>query len=160
MCEILSFSVFQVLSVLSFLTSIVAVLHVGVGLSHRLSHKFDSEVNSVHAPHISIDAEKHLWNWNGLPVPFSLGTFIGEDARGQASRNSMGGYVGGAELVRMNWQAGRPRLGPPIYDAQPPLSMAKLIMSRHSQRRPFRPPRRTPGMPRPTPPSRLMESVV
>ncbi|PCH36780.1 hypothetical protein WOLCODRAFT_157470 [Wolfiporia cocos MD-104 SS10] len=156
MCEFLSLSVLQVLSVLSFLTSILAVLHVGAGSLHRLSNKFDAEVN---AP-ISLNPEKQpLWNWSGLPASFSLGSLIGEESREDGSEKGVGGYVGGAELVRMDWQMGRPRSGPQVPHQQVPLSMAKLIMSRHSQRRPMRLPRRTPGMPRPTPPSRLVESV-
>jgi len=159
MCDFLSLSVLQVLSVLSFLTSILAVLHVGAGPLHRLSHKFDAEVQS--ASQINLSAGKQpLWNWSGLPVSFSLGTLIGDDPREQGAEKGVGGYLSGSELMRMNWQVGRPRLGPQIYNSQAPLSMAKLIMTRHSQRRPLRLPRRTPGMPRPTPPSRLFESAV
>jgi len=159
MCDLLSLSVLQVLSVLSFLTSILAVLHVGAGPLHRLSNKFDADVPS--ASHFDLNAAKqHGWNWSGLQVSFSLGTLIGDDSREHGAEKGVGGYMGGSDLMRMNWQVGRPRLGPQIYESQAPLSMAKLIMSRHSQRRPFRLPRRTAGMPRPTPPSRLMESVV
>ncbi|KAH9933091.1 hypothetical protein B0H21DRAFT_699550 [Amylocystis lapponica] len=162
MSDLLSLSVFQVLSVLSFFTSVLAVVCVGSGSLHRLSHKLGADFNMpVQAPVTADMLKQHLWSWNGLsPVSFSLGTLIGEDAQERGMKSILGGYIGGGDLMRMNWQVGRPRFGPPVYDAHAPLSMAKLIMSRHSQRRPPRVPRRAPGMPRPTPPSRLVESVV
>ncbi|KZT05012.1 uncharacterized protein LAESUDRAFT_760736 [Laetiporus sulphureus 93-53] len=141
MWDVLSLSllqVFSVLSVLSFFTSILAVLHVGGGPIHRFSsNKFDAEVNAPH--HVSLSSGKQpLWNWSGLPVSFSLSSLIGEDSREQGSEERAvgGGYIGGAELMRMNWQVGRSRyvqrsLGPQYYDSQRPLSMAKIIMSRH-----------------------------
>ncbi|TDL27751.1 hypothetical protein BD410DRAFT_327877 [Rickenella mellea] len=71
-------------------------------------------------------------------------------------------YTGGHELVRMSWSS-KPSFDRPLqtlYDAQKPLSMAKLIMSRHAQRRPPRLPlRRYPNVVAPHP-SRLMEEVV
>ncbi|OBZ76032.1 hypothetical protein A0H81_03082 [Grifola frondosa] len=139
--EFFSLSILQILSVLSFLTSILAVLRVGSGSLQ------------------SVNSGKHLWNWTGLPVSFSLGTLIGEEEQ-EEEKSTVGRYVGGSELVRMDWKVGRQRLVPTMHDSRLPLSMAKIIMSRHSQRRPMRLPRRMPGMPRPTPPSRLMESFV
>ncbi|KAL5514588.1 hypothetical protein ACEPAG_1904 [Sanghuangporus baumii] len=80
-------------------------------------------------------------------------------------------YIGGHELVRMpasTWTgARRPgilfRPPSPFPDQTKPLSMAKLIMSRHqNQRRTNRPPpvRRPPGLPaQPTSRSRLVEEV-
>lgn len=110
MCEIMSLSILQVLSVLSFLTSILAVLHVGAGPLHRLSSKFDADVHP--ASHLNLNVGKqHLWNWSGLPVSFSLGTFIGDESREHGSEKGVSGYIGGSDLVRMNWQVGRPRLG-------------------------------------------------
>ncbi|GBE83349.1 hypothetical protein BKA93DRAFT_732512 [Sparassis latifolia] len=163
MCEILSLSVLQVVSVLSFLTSILAVLCVGSGslyrLSHRLDAKFEAEVGSQL---MSAEAWKPLWNWSGFPVSFSLGSIVGEDEK-RTTNNGYSGYIGGGDLVRMNWQVSRQRSAVShIFDIKgyAPISMAKIIMSRHSQRRPLRLPRRAPGMPRPTPPSRLMESTV
>ncbi|KZT64223.1 hypothetical protein DAEQUDRAFT_815132 [Daedalea quercina L-15889] len=158
MCEILSFSVFQVLSVLSFFTSILAVLHVGAGSLHRLSNKFEADLN---LPQLSLNTGKpHLWNWSGLPMSFSLSSILGEESQERSVDEKGLGYMGGSDLVKVNWQVGRARLGPQFYESQPPLSMAKVIMSRHSPRRPVRLPRRMPGALRPTPPSRLVESVV
>ncbi|EED78327.1 predicted protein [Postia placenta Mad-698-R] len=131
----MSLSILQVLSVLSFLTSILAVLHVGAGPLHRLSSKFDADVHP--ASHLNLNVGKqHLWNWSGLPVSFSLSTFIGDESREQGSEKGVSGYMGGSDLVRMNWQVGRPRLVPQVYNSQPPLSMAKIIMSRHTIEQP------------------------
>lgn len=158
MCEILSFSVLQVLSVLSFLTSILAVLHVGAGSLHRLSNKFEADLN---LPQLSLNTGKpHLWNWSALPASFSLSSILGEETQERSADEKELGFMSGSDLLRIHWQVGRPRLGPHFYESQPPLSMAKVIMSRHSQRRPVRLQRRMSGAPRPTPPSRLVESVV
>lgn len=94
------------------------------------------------------------------------------DNNSERERGMMMGYIGGHELVRMpasTWTGVRRpgllfRPPSPFPDQTKPLSMAKLIMSRHqNQRRTNRPPpplRRPPGLP-PTPPSRsrLVEEV-
>ena len=144
MSDLLSLSVLQLLSVFSFLTSVLAVVCVGSGSLHRLAHRVEPGVDAP-APEMSITSGKHpLWNWSGLPVSFSLDTLIGEDEEPQ-------GYVGGTELTRMDWQVSRSRIGvfpcptplvrpvsvscpSPVtqtYDSRAPMSMAKLIMSRH-----------------------------
>ncbi|KAI0819900.1 hypothetical protein BC628DRAFT_1400473 [Trametes gibbosa] len=154
MSEILSLSLLQLLSVFSFLTSVLAVVCVGSGSLHKL--RFDSGVDAA-AADMSLNPGKHqLWNWSHLPASFSINSLIGDDEPEEHN-----GYVGGSELARMDWQVGRPRIVTQTFDSQGPMSMAKLIMSRHTQRRPARLSRRIPGMPRqPTPRSRLAESVV
>lgn len=111
MSDILSLSVFQVLSILSFLTSILAVVRVGAGTLNRFSPRIDSEVGS--APHMNLSAGKpHLWNWSGLPVSFSIGALIGEDDHiVDVSEKQVQGYVGGSDLVRMNWHVTKHRTG-------------------------------------------------
>ncbi|KAM5546099.1 hypothetical protein V8D89_000225 [Ganoderma adspersum] len=163
MSELLSLSVLQLLSVLSFLTSVLAVVCVGSGSLHRLAHRVEPGVDTP-TPDMDLDMSltsgpgKHpLWNWSGLPVSFSLDSLIGEEEKEQPS-----GYVGGTELTRMDWQvsAARSRIVASPYESRVPMSMAKLIMTRHTQRRPTRV-RRIPGMPRQqTPRSRLAESFV
>ncbi|KAH9834783.1 uncharacterized protein C8Q71DRAFT_124231 [Rhodofomes roseus] len=129
MFEILSFSVLQVLSVISFLTSILAVLHVGAGSLHRLSNKFEADLN---LPQLSLHTGKpHLWNWSGLPASFSLSSILGEESQEQSADEKGLRYMGGSDFSRVHWQVGRSRFGPQFYDSQPPLSMAKVIMSRH-----------------------------
>ena len=105
MSDLLSLSVLQLLSVFSFLTSVLAVVCVGSGSLHRLAHRVEPGVDAP-APEMSITSGKHpLWNWSGLPVSFSLDTLIGEDEEPQ-------GYVGGSELTRMDWQVTpRQRIG-------------------------------------------------
>ncbi|EMD36873.1 hypothetical protein CERSUDRAFT_114791 [Gelatoporia subvermispora B] len=130
MSELLSLSVFQLLSILSFLTSLLAVFRVGAGSFNRISHYLDGDVTHQ-TPHIGIGSGKsQLWNWTGLPVSFSLGALIGEDEH-EEDKHAVGGYVGGGELMRMNWQIGRQRPLLQTYDARQPASMAKLIMTRH-----------------------------
>ncbi|OSD01005.1 hypothetical protein PYCCODRAFT_1445940 [Trametes coccinea BRFM310] len=147
MSDVISFSLLQLISVFSFLTSVLAVVCVNSGSLQKLAHRVDSGVDSSSASDIAIAPGKHLWNWSGLPVSFSIGSLLGEDEQTDAA-----GYVGGSELSRMDWQ---------LPDSRVPISMAKLIMSRHMQRRPARLSRRIPGMPRPpTPRSRLAESFV
>lgn len=108
MCELLSFSVLQVLSVLSFLTSIVAVLHVGAGSLHRLSHKFEADLN---LPQLSLNPGKpHLWNWS-VPASFSLSSILGEESQERAADEKGLRYMGGSDLVRVSWQVGRARSG-------------------------------------------------
>ena len=111
MCELLSFSVLQVLSVLSFLTSILAVLHVGAGSLHRLSHKFEADLN---LPQLSLNTGKpHLWNWS-VPASFSLSSILGEESQERTADEKGLRYMGGSDLVRVNWQVGRARLGEPL----------------------------------------------
>ncbi|KAI0366520.1 hypothetical protein BV20DRAFT_971659 [Pilatotrama ljubarskyi] len=155
MSELFSLSVLQLLSVFSFLTSVLAVVCVGSGSLHKL--RLESGVESPSASDVSITPGKHhLWTWSGLPAAFSIGSLIGEHDQDDNSA-----YVGGSELSRMDWQVGRPRLVTQTFDSRAPMSMAKLIMSRHTQRRPTRLSRRIPGMPHPpTPRSRLAESAV
>ncbi|KAI9060028.1 hypothetical protein FKP32DRAFT_1595776 [Trametes sanguinea] len=156
MSDVLSFSLLQLISVFSFLTSILAVVCVNSGSLQKLAHRVDHGVDSSSASDIAIAPGKHLWNWSGLPVSFSIGSLLGEDEQTDTT-----GYVGGSELSRMDWQVGQSRLVTDLPDSRVPISMAKLIMSRHMQRRPARLSRRIPGMPRPpTPRSRLAESFV
>ncbi|KAI0719745.1 hypothetical protein C8T65DRAFT_568596 [Cerioporus squamosus] len=126
MSDVLSLSVLQLLSVFSFLTSVLAVVCVGSGSLHRLAHRVEPGVDAP-APDMSITSGKHpLWNWSGLPVSFSLDSLIGEDEQEEPA-----GYVGGTELTRMDWQVSRSRFVTQTYDSRAPMSMAKLIMSRH-----------------------------
>ena len=114
MSELLSLSVLQLLSVLSFFTSVLAVVCVGSGSLHKLAHRIEPGVDAP-TPDMDLDMSltsgpgKHpLWNWSGLPVSFSLDSLIGEEEKEQPS-----GYVGGTELTRMDWQvsAARSRIG-------------------------------------------------
>lgn len=148
MSEFLSLSVLQLLSVFSFLTSVLAVVCVGSGSLHKL--RLESGVDSAPASEMSLAAGKHQpWSWGGLPVSFSINSLIGDDE----VEEHTDGYVGGSELARMDWQVERPRIGastrlfacptvlisfcslPPTvaqtFDSRGPMSMAKLIMSRH-----------------------------
>ncbi|KAI0078052.1 hypothetical protein K474DRAFT_1706778 [Panus rudis PR-1116 ss-1] len=163
MTDFLSISLLQLLSVLSFVTSVFAVVRVGTGPLHRLSqHKFDWGITRSAVAMQDSAAATLKWSWNGLPVSFSLNTILGEDeeeGKESSATTHLGGYSGGAQLVRMNWQTSK-HVPPITYSSQTPISMAKLIMSRHSQRKPYRIPRKFPGMPRSTPTSRLTESVV
>ncbi|KAI0329813.1 hypothetical protein GY45DRAFT_1324621 [Cubamyces sp. BRFM 1775] len=159
MSDVLSLSLLQLLSVFSFLTSVLAVVCVGSGSLQKLAHRVESGVDSPPASDMAINPGKHqLWNWSGLPVSFSIGSLIGED-----EQQDPNGYIGGSDLSRMDWQVSRPRtdIVTNTLDSRVPMSMAKLIMLRHVQRRPSRNSRRIPGMLRPpTPRSRLAESFV
>ena len=153
MGDLMSLSVLQVLSVLSLLTSLFAVVRVGAGSLHRFSHKFEANLNRPPSEMNIADGKAPLWNWN-LGGSFSLGSLIGEDEEEEVGRNA--GYTGGSDLMRMDWQVSRPVTGtsphrhhrvpqtsqrsplPPLLTvqippqfSQPPISMAKLIMSRH-----------------------------
>ncbi|KAH9848145.1 hypothetical protein C2E23DRAFT_740273 [Lenzites betulinus] len=124
MSEILSLSLLQLLSVFSFLTSVLAVVCVGSGSLHKF--RLDSAVSSA-TTDMSLAPGKHqLWNWSHLPVSFSINSLIGDDEPEEHN-----GYVGGSELARMDWQVGRSRLVAQTFDSRGPMSMAKLIMSRH-----------------------------
>lgn len=107
MSDVLSLSLLQLLSVFSFLTSVLAVVCVGSGSLQKLAHRFELGVDSPPASEIAINSGKHqLWNWSDLPVSFSIGSLIGED-----EQQDPNGYVGGSELTRMDWQVSRPRTG-------------------------------------------------
>ncbi|EIW53250.1 uncharacterized protein TRAVEDRAFT_52378 [Trametes versicolor FP-101664 SS1] len=126
MSEFLSLSVLQLLSVFSFLTSVLAVVCVGSGSLHKL--RLESGVDSAPASEMSLAAGKHHpWSWGGLPVSFSINSLIGDDE----VEEHTDGYVGGTELARMDWQVERPRIVAQTFDSRGPMSMAKLIMSRH-----------------------------
>ncbi|KAL7284760.1 hypothetical protein ACG7TL_002067 [Trametes sanguinea] len=131
MSDVISFSLLQLISVFSFLTSVLAVVCVNSGSLQKLAHRVDSGVDSSSASDIAIAPGKHLWNWSGLPVSFSIGSLLGED-----DQTDTAGYVGGSELSRMDWQVGQPRLVTELPDSRVPISMAKLIMSRHYPRIP------------------------
>ncbi|KAI0649761.1 hypothetical protein C8Q79DRAFT_1006102 [Trametes meyenii] len=127
MSDFLSLSVLQLLSVFSFLTSVLAVVCVGSGSLNKFSHRVGATVESPPTSDMSITSGKHhLWNWSGLPTSFSVGSLIGEDEQVETT-----GYVGGAELARMDWQVGRSPSVAQTFDSRVPMSMAKLIMSRH-----------------------------
>ncbi len=211
MSDFLSLSLFQLLSVLSFLTSVIAVLRLGPGSLHRFSHKYEPQV-SASSTEMGVGADKPAsWSWSltGLPVSFSWSTLIGDEEPGQDAEDDVEKLSAGAsQVVRMNWQLAKPRSGQcallsltrpcslnmvnhstpnttltspsingkahhvpsckPFRDCLVPPrvsqgSVAQLTSSStsfQSQRKPFRIPRRTPGMPRPTPPSRLVGSAV
>ena len=141
MGDLFSLSFLQILSVLSFFTSVLALVRVGSVSLHRLSHKFEAQPQQMG---VASDPKAPLWNWSGS---FSLGSLIGEDEDEEVGTAT--GYTGGSELMRMNWQVSRPVTGVspvlswscaplnfhlvhlPPQRSQPPISMAKLIMSRH-----------------------------
>ncbi|KAI0342251.1 hypothetical protein BDW22DRAFT_1331108 [Trametopsis cervina] len=153
-----SLSVLQILSVVSFVTSILAVVRVGSGSLGRWQSKFEADVNHP-VTDVATSVKIPLWSWkvSGLPVSFSLGSILGEDELEEV-QESLGDYKGGAALVRMDWQVSRSAIvAPQPQFSQPPISMAKLIMTRHLQRK-ARPPRRMSGTPRPpTPLSRIAQ---
>lgn len=107
MSDLLSISLFQFLSILSLVTSVFAVVRVGSGSFHRLSHKFDSDVTRS----VLNVGSSPKWSWSGLPMSFSLNTILGEDDRKEHIQEELavGGYTAGSQLVRMNWQAARPQ---------------------------------------------------
>ena len=145
MFDFLSLSVFQLLSILSFVTSVLAILRMGTGSFHRLSPKF--ETSTVPQASAVMTAARQ-WSWSSLPSSFSLNALIGEDEEVKDTEKDLSGYSAGAELVRMDWRSDKPFSGmhvcscrptprsdsPPVSPvpySQPPLSMAKLIMARH-----------------------------
>ncbi|KZT28314.1 hypothetical protein NEOLEDRAFT_1145923 [Neolentinus lepideus HHB14362 ss-1] len=169
MGDLLSLSV-VLISVFSFITSLLAIV-VRVGFSHPPPFSLSSEAGQPHheSPMSQAMAQvDKLWNWSAsLGLPFNINGGSGMSGMSDAGMGIGMGYTGGAQLVRMNvnWHVPRkfgekPPPPPPYVDVQAPLSMAKIIMSRH-HRRPNRPPRRLPGM---SPPqsrhSRLVESFV
>jgi hypothetical protein len=154
MGDLFSLSILQILSVLSFFTSVLAVVRVGSGSLYRLSHKFEAHLNQQ-TPEMNVvsDAKAPLWNWS-LGGSLSIGSLIGEDEEEELGKDRR--YTGGSDLVRMDWQVARSISStsrphycqpwpadlfscsllvqlPPQY-SQPPISMAKLIMSRHVSR--------------------------
>jgi len=104
-------------------------------------------------------------SWGGQPqvsLPVSLPVVEKQtNEAGMVDGKEAGIELGSSEdLVQFNWQR---RVGPefdappfPVYESQVPLSMAKIIMSRHSIRRPNL------NRPRPTvqPPARRVHSMV
>ncbi|KIP10755.1 hypothetical protein PHLGIDRAFT_196459 [Phlebiopsis gigantea 11061_1 CR5-6] len=105
MADLFSLSFLQILSLLSFLTSVFAVVCVGAGSLHRLSHKLEANLNRPPSQ-MNIAGEKTpLWNWN-LGGSFSLGSLIGEDE--EVEVGGARGYTGGSDLMRMNWQISKP----------------------------------------------------
>ncbi|EKM57241.1 uncharacterized protein PHACADRAFT_254904 [Phanerochaete carnosa HHB-10118-sp] len=155
MGDLFSLSFLQILSVLSFLTSALALVRVGSVSFHRLSHKFEAQTQSMG---VASDNKAPIWNWS-IGGSFSLGALIGEDEEEELCTTA--GYTGGSELMRMDWQMSKPVTVhlPPRY-SQPPISMAKLIMQRHFQRKPNRYLRRVPsGSSRPVVSSRLTQSA-
>lgn len=105
MGDLFSLSFLQILSVLSFLTSVLALVRVGSVSFHRLSHKFEAQTQQMG---VASDTKAPLWNWN-LGGSFSLGSLIGEDEEEEVA--STGGYTGGSDLMRMDWQVTRPISG-------------------------------------------------
>ncbi|TFK52951.1 hypothetical protein OE88DRAFT_1724695 [Heliocybe sulcata] len=167
MGDLLSLSV-VLISVLSFVTSILAIV-VRVGFTHAVPFSLPSEaVQQHHEGHMSqaMAQVDKLWHWSAsLGLPFNVNGGSGGPGMSEAGMGM--GYTGGAQLVRMNvnWHVPRkfgekPPPPPPYVDPQAPLSMAKIIMSRH-HRRPNRPPRRFQGTPaQQSRHSRLVESFV
>lgn len=184
MSELFSLSFLQIVSIFSFLTSCVAL--ICVGSVHRLhQHKFTQPGGISQAQVDGKPQTQQVWSWtlSGLPV-LSLNAIIGEDEVQYGNPEEGIAVPGldsiGQQVVRMNWpsmkvsQAGiaslnptsskrSPISSPPVY-SQPPASMAKLIMSRHIQRKGRRIPRAQSlsslsgsGMLKPTPLSRFAE---
>ena len=88
------------------LDAVLAVVRVGSGSLHRFSNKFEAHLNQQ-TPEMNVagDSKAPLWNWS-LGGSLSLGSLIGEDEDEELGKN--GGYTGGSDLVRMNWQVARP----------------------------------------------------
>ncbi|KAI0688604.1 hypothetical protein BC835DRAFT_1284366 [Cytidiella melzeri] len=156
-----SLSVLQILSILSFITSLLAVVRVGSASLGRLQqHKFEADIPHQPATTVAASVKIPTWSWkvSGLPVSFSLGSLLGEDEHEEVP-TSIAGYTAGSTLVRMDWQLDRPTTVPPQPQfSQPPLSMAKIIMTRHLQRKPGRHVRRTQGLVHP--PTPLSQAAV
>lgn len=113
MSDWFSLSVLQILSVLSFVTSVLAVVRVGAGSFNRLQHKFEANVNQpASGMNVATSVKFPVWNWkvSGLPVSFSLGSILGEDEP-EETEDGMGQYAGAPSLVRMDWQVSRPQIG-------------------------------------------------
>lgn len=113
MSDWFSLSVLQILSVLSFITSVLAVVRVGAGSLNRLQHKFEADVNQpASGMNVAASVKFPPWNWkvSGLPVSFSLGSILGED-ESEETEEAMGPYNGGSPLIRMDWQVTRPQIG-------------------------------------------------
>ena len=126
MSDFLSLSVLQLLSVFSFLTSVLAVLCVGSGSLHRL--RVEPAVDAPHPDAMSsITSGKHpLWTWPGLPASFSIDSLIGV---GEDDPEEIQGYVGGTELTRMDWQVSRsPRIGA-YLPASPPIPHGEVSLT-------------------------------
>lgn len=189
MSDPFSLSFLQIFSILSFFTSCLAL--ICVGSVHRLhQHKFfnpntqPSGISQAQVDGKSAQTQQ-IWSWtlSGLPV-LSLNAIIGED-EAEYGTTEEGLSVGGLEsighqVLKMNWPStkvtetlvapsiapppSKRLLSPPPLFSQTPASMAKLIMSRHTQHRGRRIPRAQsqssgPGMLKPTPLSRFVESA-
>ena len=122
MGDLFSLSFLQIISILSFLTSVLAVVRVGSVSLHRLSQQ-QKWAADVPRPESDYTAQANLklpswslnWSLGGLPASFSIDSLIGEDD-GQpqiVEKSSVlhGGYNGGSPLSRMDWQLSRPRIG-------------------------------------------------
>lgn len=147
---------------------ILTLLHVTAGYFSRLT-VVSGEKQSANEVEISernflrlLSLSKWTWDrsfWEGLPqvtLPVSLSA-IDSETVGPGVGNGKG--ISG-ELVKFNWQRrSRPEFDAPpfaVYESQVPLSMAKIIMSRHTVRRPNL------NRPRPAvqPPARRLHSMV
>ncbi|KAH8112910.1 hypothetical protein DFH11DRAFT_1728247 [Phellopilus nigrolimitatus] len=156
-------SLSTMLSLLSLFTTVFALARVGAAAF---------SANQTHAQVLQ-HPPLHLAGAGGMSLAQAVRCGVaaerGKDGlKGADGVGVAAGYVGGHELVRMPWSSVH-RQGlvfsppSPFPDKQRPLSMAKLIMSRHNQRRPSRPPptRRPPGLaPSPSPRSQLTEEVA
>ncbi|KLO18964.1 hypothetical protein SCHPADRAFT_885843 [Schizopora paradoxa] len=158
-------SISSVLSFLSFLTTVLALARVGAAAFATNQSQMQQQLQRLQLVASGGDS-------NGLLLP--RGSQLGladADEKGVANDlEKLKGLVSAGELMRIpsNWgPMRRPRLAfPPaalLDEPQQPLSMAKLIMSRHSHRRPSRSPqpRRPPGLASSAlPRSRLVEGAV
>ena len=107
-----SLSVLQILSIVSFVTSLFAVARAGSVTLGRWQHKFEANIQQP-AANVAASVKVPMWSWkvSGLPVSFSLGSILGEDEEQDEGKDSMVGYHGGSMLVRMDWQLSRPATG-------------------------------------------------
>jgi len=160
-------SISSVLSFLSFLTTVLALARVGAAAFASNQTHMQQQLQRLQLVAGGGDGTPG----NGLLLTRgSQLTLTDGDEKGANDIEKLRGLVGAGELMRMpaNWGSiRRPRLAfPPaalLEEPQRPLSMAKLIMSRHSLRRPGRSPlpRRPPGLSSTAlPRSRLVEEAA
>lgn len=149
---------------------ILTLLHVMASYSGRLTVVSD-EKESLKANGVEVSEPNLLrlmslsertWDgrlWEGLPqlsLPISL-SVVDNETVGLGVGNGKGVS---REIVKYNWQRrSKPEFDAPpfaVYESQVPLSMAKIIMSRHTIRRPNL------NRPRPAvqPPARRLYSMV